>query len=147
MDKLESLQKELGQFLIEMIPVEWKKICFYSECSTGRCSAWFAFVERKTDVICTQDFFGKRYDSYPIKKTDVYLKLTDFSLALNKAYIEKYGADKAWHSLSYTITDDYKYHIDFSYEEKDVSVIKTHTAVYESFFNTPYKFINTKYPY
>ena len=35
MRKIENAQKELCEFLIDMMPVEWSKICYYSKCSTG----------------------------------------------------------------------------------------------------------------
>ena len=147
MEAINLLQKELGQFLVQIMPVEWSKICFYSECNSGRCSAWFAFIEKKTGIICTQDFFWDRYNSYPISKMEVYLKLTDFVIALHNAYKDKFGLEKAWHTLSYTVTDDYKFHIDFGYQDKDVSVMRTREEVFKNFFGVPYEYIEGKYPY
>ena len=147
MNLIENLQKELCEYLISMMPVKWEKICFYSECNSGRCSAWFAFIEKKTGIICTQDFFWDRYNSYPISKMEAYLKLTDFAIALYNAYKDKFGLEKAWHTLSYTVTNDCKFHIDLGYEDKDVSVMRTHEEVFKNFFGVPYEYIEGKYPY
>ena len=147
MNLIENLQKELCEYLISMMPVKWEKICFYSECNSGRCSAWFAFIEKKTGIICTQDFFWDRYNSYPISKMEAYLKLTDFVIALHNAYKDKFGPEKVWHTLSYTVTNDCKFHIDLGYEDKDVSVMRTHEEVFKNFFGVPYEYIEGKYPY
>ena len=33
MEKIELAQKELCEYLISMMPVEWSKICYYSKCT------------------------------------------------------------------------------------------------------------------
>lgn len=78
---------------------------------------------------------------------EVYLRLTDIVRTLYNSYIEKFGEDKVWRSISYTINEDLKFHIDFSYEEKELSILKTHDEIFKSFFNVPYRFIKEKYPY
>lgn len=60
MNAIENAQIELCQYLISMMPVEWSKICFYSECTTGSCSVWISLVEEKTGQICTQESFWDR---------------------------------------------------------------------------------------
>ena len=47
MEKIEALQTELGQFLVSMIPVPWKKICFYAKAARGFSSTWFGFIEKQ----------------------------------------------------------------------------------------------------
>ncbi len=60
MEKIEALQTELGQFLVSMMPVPWEKICFFADAALGTVSEWFAFIEKETGVICTQELYWKK---------------------------------------------------------------------------------------
>jgi hypothetical protein len=147
MKEIEKIQNEIGAYLIDMIPVPWKKICFYAECSIGCTSTWIAFIEKKTGVISTQEFFWKRYNSYPFKELDVNMTLADLSQKLFEAYIEKFGEDKVWRTMFYTIEEDYSFNIDFEYELPKGNFVEAHHAVFRKFFNSEYDYIEGKYPY
>ena len=135
MEKIEALQTELGQFLISFIPVPWKKICFYAAAVPGSASSWFAFVEQETDVICTQDFFWKRYEQYTFEKMDVFVKLLEITGSLYNAYVEKFGLGKAWRTMYYTLLHDGSIHIDFEFELPPGNLVEQGDAVYKRFFN------------
>ena len=94
MEKIEAAQTELGQFLVSMMPVPWTKICFYAKAARGFSSTWFGFIEEETDVICCDDFFWNRYDSYPMEKWDSLDKLSDLVSELYNAYLERFGEEK-----------------------------------------------------
>ena len=96
MRKIENAQKELCEFLIDMMPVEWSKICYYSKCTTGSRSSWIALIEKKTDIICTQESFWKRYSTYPYEEMVAYVKLNKLTQNLFNAYLEKFGEEKIW---------------------------------------------------
>ena len=147
MKEIESIQTEVGQFLISMIPVPWEKICLYAECENGCASIWFGFKEEKTNVICTQEFFWERYQEYPIKERDVNLNLPDLVENLHNAYIEKFGETKKWCTMYYTVGSDYSVKINFGYEMPTGNYVQIHHKVFEHFFETPYKYHEEKYPY
>ena len=138
MEEIEALQTELGQFLVSIIPVPWEKICFYSDALPGTASSWFAFVEQKTDVVCTQDFFWDRYDQYPLEKMETYDKLLDLACELYNAYLEKYGEEKIWRAMYYTLLSDGSVHIDFEYELLPGNLVEQGNAVYRRFFQCEY---------
>ena len=148
MDKIEALQTELGQFLVSMIPVPWEKICFYAECAPGTSSFWFAMIEKETDVICTMDFFWKRYESYPIEKTDAKFKIYDLIKSLYKAYATGFGQDKVWNAMYYTFHSDGKFNIDFDYTPANANMIDLdmQDRLCNLFFGSEYEYYWTKYP-
>lgn len=103
MEEIDALQTELGLFLADMIPVPWRKICFHGKAGPGTSSAWFAFVEKETDVVCTHGFFWNRYDAYKYSEWDTMKKLLNLVLALYKAYAAKEGNEKVWKVMYYTL--------------------------------------------
>lgn len=147
MKEIEIIQNDIGIFLTDMIPVPWKKICLYAECENGSVSFWFALQEQKTDVITTMEFFWKRYENYPIRERDVRLKLADLVRLLYNSYINKYGEDKKWCTMYYTVESNYSVNIDLGYEMPKGNFVEIHHAVFERFFGAPYKYIDGKYPY
>lgn len=147
MYKIENAQKELCEFLIDIMPVEWKKICFYSKCTSGSRTTWIALVEKKTGAICTQESFWDRYNEYPCKKMDVYIKLGKLIKNLYNAYLEKFGEEKIWCTYSLTIEDDYSFHVDLGYEMPEGNLVEQHDEVYRNFFNKEYVYLKEKYPY
>ena len=147
MRKIENAQKELCEYLISIMPVEWKKICFYSKCTSGSRTTWIALVEKETGAICTQESFWDRYNEYPCKKMDVYIKLGKLIKNLYNAYIEKFGEEKIWYTYSLTIEDDYSFHVDLGYEMPEGNLVEQHDEVYRNFFNKEYMYLEGKYPY
>ena len=51
MNDIENAQVELCRFLINMIPVEWSRICFYAVCEDKKLTFWFANSEKETGAI------------------------------------------------------------------------------------------------
>lgn len=147
MRKIENAQKELCEYLISIMPVEWKKICFYSKCTLGSRTTWIALVEKETGAICTQESFWDRYNEYPCKKMDVYIKLGKLIKNLYNAYIEKFGEEKIWYTYSLTIEDDYSFHVDLGYEMPEGNLVEQHDKVFRDFFNEEYQYLEGKYPY
>ena len=146
MEEIEALQTELGQFLISIIPVPWKKICYYAEVEPGCISPWISFIEQETEVICTEDFFWERYDHYPVRRRDVLIKLSNLTSVLHKAYIRRFGEDKKWCAMFYFIEEDYSVHIDLEYDFPKGDMFEQHDAVFRKIYHTEYKAIKGKYP-
>ncbi len=147
MHKIENAQKELCEFLIEMMPVEWSKICYYSKCTTGSRSSWIALIEKQTGIICTQESFWKRYSAYPYEEMVAYVKLNKLTQNLFNAYLEKFGEEKIWCTYSLTIEDDYSFHVDLGYEMPEGNLVEQHDKVFRDFFNEEYQYLEGKYPY
>ena len=147
MEKIELAQKELCQYLISMIPVEWNKICYYSKCTTGSRTSWIALIEKKTGRVCTQEAFWKRYNSYPYDEMRSYVTLNKLTRNLFNAYLERFGDDKVWCTYYLTINEDYTFHVDLGYEMPTGDIVKQHDAVVRKFFNTDYEYLEGKYPY
>ena len=134
MEKIEALQTELGQFLVSMMPVPWEKICFYADCAPGTSSIWFAIIERETNMIITSGPFWKRYISYRLSEEEASEKLLDLALDLYNAYTAKFGPNKAWRTMYYTIQSDGKLQIDFEYALPPGNLVEQQNAVYKKFF-------------
>ena len=147
MNEIENAQRELCEFLISMMPVEWSKICYYAECTKQSNSPWISLIEKKTGAICTQESFWKRYSSYPYEKMAAYNVLFRLTRNLFKAYLEKFGEEKIWRTCFLTIEEDYSFHIDFGYQLPPGDLVEQHNAVCEKFFNTNYEYLQGKYPY
>ena len=135
MEKIEAAQNELGQFLVSLMPVPWEKICFFADAAPGTVSEWFAFIEKETGVICTQELFWKRYDSYTFEKMDVISKLLNLTESIYDAYAERFGQEKAWQTMYYSLQADGSVHIDLEYELPPGNLVERRDAVYRRFFN------------
>ena len=135
MEKIEVLQSELGYYLVSMIPVPWSKICFYAKAARGFSSIYYGFIEKETGVICTQELFWKRYDSYKFEKMDVICKLLDLTESLYNAYVKRFGQEKAWRTMYYTLQSDSSIQIDFEYELPPGNLVERREAVYRRLFN------------
>ena len=134
METIEAAQTELGYFLVSMMPVPWEKICFFADAAPGTASEWFAFIEKETGVICTQELFWKRFDNCKVEKMDAYCKLLDLTESLYNAYVERFGQEKAWRTMYYTLNSDGSIQIDFEYELPPGNLVERRDAVYRRFF-------------
>ena len=146
MKAIEAAQTELGYFLVSMMPVPWKKICFYAKAAREFSSIYWGFIEKETGVICAMDFFWNRYDSYPVKEWDAIKKLNKLVSALYNAYLERFGEEKIWRLMFYTIESDGKVKVNFEYKDLEVNSLEQQKEVYRRFFGTEYEYYWTKYP-
>ena len=146
MEEIEALQTELGQFLVSMMPVPWKKICFFAKCESGARTIWYAFEEKDTSAICTREFFWRRYAQYPTDKWDTTDKLMELTKLLYQAYFDKLVKDKIWSEMYYTLDSDYSVNIEFEYVISEANFVQQHDAIHEWFFGVPYKCLKGKYP-
>ena len=146
MEKIEAAQTALGQFLVSMMPVPWKKICLYAKAAPGFAQTWFGLIEEETNVICARDFFFKRYDSYSMREIDVKRTLAKLVLSLYNAYLERFCKEKIWRLMFFTIESDGKVLIDFEYEDLQGNSLEVHDEVFRRFFGSEYEYYWTKYP-
>ena len=148
MEKIEAAQAALGEFLVSMMPVPWKKICYYFKKAGGSSSHRYAFVEAETDAICAYNSFWRRYESYPYGRMNAEVKVNKLAGVLHNAYLERFGEDKIWHEMYYTINEDGTLQIEFEYEtesEKQIDM-SAPAAIFERFFHQEYKCLKGKYP-
>lgn len=81
-----------------------------------------------------------------MKEIDVKRKLSKLVLALYNAYLERFGEDKIWRLMFYTIESDGRIHIDFEYQNLEGNMLDQHDEVYRRFFGSEYHYYWTKYP-
>lgn len=149
-NEIEKIQRELGLFLIEIMPVEWKKICLYAECEDGYNSFWGCFQESKTDLIVTTEFFYDRYKHYAYTEHEIHRALADFLFDLYDAYKKEFGKDKIWNTMTFIIYSNKKFEIDFGYDTPDDTLngsIAQRKALTRKYFGKEYGYTNEKYPY
>ena len=77
---------------------------------------------------------------------DAYSELAELALSLYNAYLERFGEEKIWRSMFYTLDSDDAIHIDFAFEELPGSSLDQRYAVFERFFHTDYNYYKGKYP-
>lgn len=147
MENIEEAQRELCEFLIDVMPVAWSKICFYSKCTSGSRTTWMAFIEKETGVICTQESFWERYRAYPSPEMETYVKLGKLIKKLYQAYLAKFGEEQIWCTYALTIDEEYHFHVDLGYEMPEGNLVEQHHAVFRNFFHTEYQYLEGKYPY
>ena len=92
------------------------------------------------------DFFWNRYDSYPVKEWDAIKKLNKLVSAIYNAYLERFGEEKIWRLMFYTIESDGKVRINFEYENLQGNSLEQQKEVFRRFFGSEYKYYWTKYP-
>ena len=92
------------------------------------------------------DFFWNRYDSYPVKEWDAIKKLNKLVSALYNAYLERFGEEKIWRLMFYTIESDGKVKVNFEYKDLEGNSLEQQKEVYRRFFGTEYEYYWTKYP-
>ena len=109
------IYSELGDFLTHMIPVPWDIIFYYAEVGVGWKNAWFAYTEKETGKVITLDNFFRRYENYPFTKIQMLRNMMEPLRDLVEN--AKNREDKIWNSMTFVITEDGVFHVDFSYEE------------------------------
>lgn len=77
---------------------------------------------------------------------NVVKRLSRLSLDLYNAYLERFGEEKIWKAMYYTLFSDGKVQIDFQYEPLSKDLRKKQDDVFKRFFNTEYKYYKGKYP-
>ena len=145
--EIEQIQRELGLFMIDSMPVEWEKIWLYAEAEDGYCSFNYCFQESKTGLISKMDFFWKRYQNYPVTKRDFNHILSNHIFELYEAYQKEYGKDKIWTSFTYMIESSGQFNIDFSYEKIEEDMVTQRRNWEIKYFGQKLPYTNEKYPY
>lgn len=146
---IEKIQNEIGLFLMEIIPVEWKRICLYAECEDGHNSYWGCFQEKITALVVTSEFFYDRYKDYVHTEREVQNKLFDLLYALYEEYQKEYG-ENVWKTMIFVVEENGKYSIDFGYDfpKNSISGILSHRkSLSNKYFGKDYKYTTEKYPY
>ena len=75
-----------------------------------------------------------------MKERDSTIQLNKLVAAIYNAYLERFGEDKIWRLMFYTIESDGKVHIDFKYENLPGTSIEQHDEVFRRFFGTEYEY-------
>ncbi|MCQ2434893.1 MAG: DUF600 family protein [Oscillospiraceae bacterium] len=149
MEKIEAAQAALGECLVSMMPVSWKKICYYYKKVGGSSTHRYAFIEAETKAICAYNSFWRRYENYPYERMEAEVKVSKLARALHAAYLERFGEEKIWYEMYYTLNADGTVEIEFEYEkptsEKQID-LSTPKAIFERFFHQEYKCLKGKYP-
>lgn len=148
--EIENIQSNLGLFLIELIPVEWKRICFYAECEDGHNNFWYCFQENNTSLIITSDFFYNRYKNYSYTKSKTNETLANLTFELYEAYKKEFGKNKIWTTMTYVIESNRKIEIDFGYDLPDNSlkgILSKRKKIVNKYFDKDYIYTKEKYPY
>ena len=145
--EIERIQRELGLFMIDSMPVEWEKIWLYAECEAGHCSFNYCFKERKTGLISKMDFFWQRYKNYSSAERKFDYELAKLLYALYEACQKEYGKDKIWTSFTYMIESSGKFNIDFSYEKIEENMVKQRENWEIKYFGQKLPYTDEKYPY
>ena len=127
-----ELEKELVDFLMNVVPVKWTKIAFYGMGGTGMYTMFYGVREKETDIVVNMDTFEERYDEYPYPVDDIPHSMIMKVVALyNNAY-EEYG-DKVWHEFVCTIEADGEYKFEYIYPNNKEYKRMTQADIYEDF--------------
>lgn len=146
MEQIERAQTDLCYFLIDMMPAEWDRICFYAECGRNSTAVWFAAQEKTTGAVVTRESFWRRYHSYPVDERTASIGLLDRIEALRQAYLDRFGASKTWCTYSLSISGDGKLKADLGYDPPQGKLAERNRAVYKQFFGMDYQPLEGKYP-
>ncbi len=136
-EMIRSKQTALEQYLISIMPVQWKKICLFAHFSGGRLTAQFAVLEAESDTVCAQDSFQRCYVGHYVPGRDeMKKKVNQLTASVYFYCAEAWGKKKAWHSMFFTITPDGASHTEFAwapFTEQD-DPYESERAAFEYFF-------------
>ena len=115
-EMIRTKQAALEQYLISIMPVPWKKICFFIHRDGARLTNSFAVQEAETGTVCTQDFFQRRYAGFYVPGRDeMKRKLNQLAASLHFYYTEACGKENTWRSMFLTVTPDGPSHTEFAW--------------------------------
>ena len=143
---IEHLQNELKDFLVSMIPVPWERIVFWAKYSKSGSSVRFGFKEKETGVVVPMDFFFDRYESYPIKKMDIYKNQYLFTKIINEAYLKQYGENREWSTFTLIIDKDGEFKTEFNFEAPNETAFSEVEWFLKTYFGVEYVWVKGKYP-
>ena len=81
-----------------------------------------------------------------MKKRDAVKTLNKLVSDLYNAYLERFGEEKIWRLMFYTIESDGKVHINFQHENLPGNSLEQHDEVFRRLFGSEYHYYWTKYP-
>ena len=145
MDEIEQIQKEIGEFLVDMVSIPWESICFWVNVKDGCYTYWFCLKEKKTNEVCTYESFFTRYVSYPYSKREINHRLFIYADNLYNAYLEKYGSSNVWDEMIFIVEETGCFHIDFVYDSQETSVLKRRNSILSKYYGVEYKYLREKY--
>ena len=143
----EQLEKELVDYLIQLVPVPWTKIGFWAASSNGSGTFFFGVREKETDIVVNYDTFYKRY-----KDIGHSFSQMDISIPLFKTVQKMYKQDsmemqdKAWCEFVLTIEHNCKYNFKYFYLESEKHNYLSREQFLKKYLDSDYLFVNSQYP-
>lgn len=146
MDKINEIQNNLKEYIMNMVPVPWTKFVFYAECLEGYDTFWFGYTEKETGVVCTFSSFYRRYEEYNFTMRECNHTLHNLAYGYYNAFVEEHGAKNIWYSFVFVLNEDGSFNIDYYDKPFEGTAFDRDDHVLEKYFGIKYKPLRGKYP-
>ncbi len=118
-DKVEAIYQEFANKFVEMIPVKWDKVLFFSEVGEGVSSIHYVFYESATKHIKDVESLTNEYGMDRMKRKLYSVDLSRLVHKLQKAFVEE-GMEK-WNLVTFILESTGQFRFDFEYVDLDAS--------------------------
>lgn len=117
--KIDPIYHEFANKFVEMIPVEWDRILFYSEAREGANSIHYVFYESSTGLLKDSDSLTNDYGMDRKSRKMHSVGLSRLVTKLRNAFEEE-GLEK-WNFVTFILESTGKFKFDYEYLDLEAS--------------------------
>lgn len=127
--KIEAIYQEFANKFVEIVPVEWDKILFFSEVEEGANSIHYVFYESSTKQVKDVESLTSEYGMNRKKRKLYSLDLSRLITKLQAAFVEE-GLEK-WNLVTFILESTGKFNFHFEYVDLESSDVITRRNEWE----------------
>lgn len=117
--KIEAIYQEFANKFVEIMPIEWDKILFFSEVEEGANSIHYVFYDSTTKQVKEEEKLTSEYGMNRKKRKLYSLDLSRLVTKLQAAFVEE-GLEK-WNLVTFILESTGKFKFDFEYIDLELS--------------------------
>ncbi len=127
--KIEAIYQEFANKFVEIIPVQWDRIVFFSEVEEGANSIHYVFYESTTKQVKEAETLTSEYGMNKKKRKLYSLDFSRLVTKLQNAFVEE--SLEKWNLVTFILESTGNFKLDFEYVDLELSNVITRRNEWE----------------